>query len=581
MKNKLSFKLAFVFLIIFIIPLLAFGIISLKYAQKAAVSAINVRALKEVKQASARIRSYVENVEMDLVTIASNISDIGLEDWQAEAILEANILNNNRIICITLISESQTTSPVSCSKSFERKFPTVSTIEKTIRGKRFYKSDVEIGDHEPFITFAVNVPNRNNEGIFLIAQVSLLDVWSAVDSLVELDFANAFLVNKSGELIAHSNSVFKPEILSKVSWQDLNVVKRVLGGEDAVSSEKSRLNEESFFVGTPIDSLGWGLFIEQPTKIAFKDVYFLRTFLIVTIIAILLLIFPVAVYAGKRNILNPVKSLMQSTKVIGTGNFSKPVESLGSDELGMLGNSIDLMRQKLEEFKDKIEADARISFFSEVAAGLAHDLKHPVTNIKILTESLPDNKNDDLFFKRYLNVSQKELVKMENYLNDLNALGRPLKPNAESIDLKTTISAFFDQYRTFLNEKDISLSLDLPKGIAIVADNQLLDRVFSNLTINAVHAMASGGNIAVACLKHEEIVHITFADTGSGINPDILRTLFTGFKSTKRNGLGIGLALTKRFIEEMKGNISVETELGKGTTFTLKFPVSASPQEQA
>ena len=104
-----------------------------------------------------------------------------------------------------------------------------------------------------------------------------------------------------------------------------------------------------------------------------------------------------------------------------------------------------------------------------------------------------------------------------------------------------------------------------------------LGRVYRNLITNAIQAMQAGGRVTIATVRDRDKVEVSVTDTGSGIPAERLSAIFDDFVTTKKRGLGLGLAITKRIVEQLGGTISVTSELGKGTTFTMRFPVAQRP----
>jgi len=117
--------------------------------------------------------------------------------------------------------------------------------------------------------------------------------------------------------------------------------------------------------------------------------------------------------------------------------------------------------------------------------------------------------------------------------------------------------------------------------LMIEGDRFALGRVYRNLITNALQATAPGGAVTVTTARDGDRVEITVADTGSGIPPDRLAAIFDDFVTTKRRGLGLGLAISKRIVEQLDGTIVVSSEVGRGTTFTLRFPIRDGAAEAA
>jgi signal transduction histidine kinase len=116
------------------------------------------------------------------------------------------------------------------------------------------------------------------------------------------------------------------------------------------------------------------------------------------------------------------------------------------------------------------------------------------------------------------------------------------------------------------------------RGAHIEGDLFALGRVYRNLIINAIQATAPGGEVVVSTSIRDNRVRVEVADTGCGIPPDRLTAIFEDFVTTKRRGLGLGLAISKKIVEQLSGDISVASEVGQGTTFTLEFPRANAPR---
>jgi signal transduction histidine kinase len=112
-----------------------------------------------------------------------------------------------------------------------------------------------------------------------------------------------------------------------------------------------------------------------------------------------------------------------------------------------------------------------------------------------------------------------------------------------------------------------------PGPLVIDGDRFALGRVYRNLITNAIQATAEGGKVTIATARAGDHVEISVTDTGSGIPPERLAAIFDDFVTTKRRGLGLGLAISKRIVEQLDGTIAVTSEVGRGTAFTIRFPM--------
>jgi signal transduction histidine kinase len=118
-------------------------------------------------------------------------------------------------------------------------------------------------------------------------------------------------------------------------------------------------------------------------------------------------------------------------------------------------------------------------------------------------------------------------------------------------------------------------------SLVIEGDRFALGRVYRNLITNAIQATGAGGRVTIATRRAGDQIEISVTDTGSGIAADRLSRIFDDFVTTKRRGLGLGLAISKRIVEQLDGTITVESEVGRGTKFTLRFPARDDRAAQA
>ncbi len=152
-------------------------------------------------------------------------------------------------------------------------------------------------------------------------------------------------------------------------------------------------------------------------------------------------------------------------------------------------------------------------------------------------------------------------------------LGRPIPLERFPVDVNRSLTEAAERMALLAEQSGVSLIVALGDDpIAIEGDLFALGRVYRNLLLNGVQATAPGGSITIASGCDDGIVRIRVTDTGCGIAPERLSAIFDDYTTTKRRGLGLGLAISKKIVEQLHGTIDVESEVGKGTTFTLSFP---------
>jgi signal transduction histidine kinase len=181
-----------------------------------------------------------------------------------------------------------------------------------------------------------------------------------------------------------------------------------------------------------------------------------------------------------------------------------------------------------------------------------------------------DDKDYRDTFKRTI---ERESVVVRRVLEDLRNIAQPIPLEHFPVDVDRSLAEVVESMQQHAETAGLTLRAELGAGGALVeGDVFALGRVYRNLIINAIQATAPGGLVAVATESSSDRVQVRVYDTGCGIPPDRLGAIFEDFVTTKRRGLGLGLAISKKIVEQLGGQISVASEVGKGTTFVLDFP---------
>jgi len=210
--------------------------------------------------------------------------------------------------------------------------------------------------------------------------------------------------------------------------------------------------------------------------------------------------------------------------------------------------------------------------FGRIAAGLVHDLAHPIQNIgnsaRLIARDDVDLESRELF----RHTVDRELMTIKRFLDDLRNIAKPRPVERFSMDVNASIAEIVEPMRPEGERQGIAVEARYAAGPLIISgDRFALGRVYRNLITNAIQATAAGGKVTITTERASDQVEIIVADTGSGIPAERLAAIFDDFVTTKRRGLGLGLAISKKIVEQLGGRISVASEVGKGTTFVLEF----------
>jgi signal transduction histidine kinase len=292
-----------------------------------------------------------------------------------------------------------------------------------------------------------------------------------------------------------------------------------------------------------------------------------------------------------RSVTKPIGELVQAAVRIGQGDLTQRLDESRKDEIGVLKIAFNRMADgilKLEEAQKRVE---KLEIASQLGARVAHEIKNPLNSIGLIIDHLKDRftPSDKAGAGKFLELSQNMKQEVERLDQIVDGFLRFAKPTSGSRQ-PTGLNDLVDETSAFItpeaNHQGVQIHRHFDPAIPkIWADYQSVRQALLNLLINAVQAMPEGGelHLSTSMRDHgpllpvgggEEIV-VSIRDTGCGIPAENLPKLFDPYFTTKASGFGLGLSIVERIAQEHGGRIEVKSELGKGATFTLFFPVDA------
>ncbi len=334
----------------------------------------------------------------------------------------------------------------------------------------------------------------------------------------------------------------------------------------------------------------------------------MRTFIIIASLCVVLLL--VILYFSTTRIINPLQKMVVATQKISAGDLTHKVEVSSKDEIGYLADSFNQMTADLEAANEKLiewgktlekkveertkeltEMQAhliqseKLASLGKLAAGVAHEINNPLGGILIYSHLMLEDTDKNS--PRYENLKKivKETSRCKDIVKGLLEFARPKEPEMSLIsinDIAEKSLSIIERQALFQNIKiKKTYKSDLPK---IVADSAQLQQVFMNVIINAAEAMEGNGILALSTSLSRDgtCIEVKFSDTGHGIMEEDKKRLFEPFFTTKEvgKGTGLGLAISYSIIQKHHGTIEVKSELGKGSTFTVKLPLTEEREHE-
>ena len=246
-----------------------------------------------------------------------------------------------------------------------------------------------------------------------------------------------------------------------------------------------------------------------------------------------------------------------------------------------LGERVKRATLELEETQRQLFQSEKLAALGKLSAGIAHEIRNPLTSIKILIHSLADEMATPASREKDLAVIETEIEQVNKIIKQFLDFARPRPPSLEPIDVRKVLEETLALIVYEMEAQEVSLEREYAPGLPPVPmDREQMKQVFLNLLLNAIQAMEQGGKLKVAtALKHPvpgtnrgSFAKISFQDTGKGIPEDVKGKVFEPFYSTKEGGIGLGLSIAQRIVEEHGGEIGLESSPGKGTVFYLTIP---------
>lgn len=292
----------------------------------------------------------------------------------------------------------------------------------------------------------------------------------------------------------------------------------------------------------------------------------------------------------------PVGQLVAAVGAMTRGAYDHPITIEARDEIGYLASAFEQMRQAVQGHVAGLAAEqARLQDANmrlketqqqivHLAARVAHDVNNPLAIIKTAIRIIDKHSQQDELARANLQMMTEEINRVARIIQELLSFSRPIQQH-QRVDVNTVLANLHSVLDQNLRDKQISLKMVLePEAPLVNLSPDHLKQVLFNLVRNAEDAMPDGGMLHIQTTHDLEEVHIQITDTGCGIAEEVLERLFDPFFTTKETerGMGLGLAVSFGIIRRANGNIFVESEVGKGTTFHITLPTQTreTPQDQ-
>lgn len=292
----------------------------------------------------------------------------------------------------------------------------------------------------------------------------------------------------------------------------------------------------------------------------------------------------IGAYFLARGITRPLKELVGATISIAGGDFSRPIETKSSDEIGELARSFDEMVRKLVVTKQKMETANRqllqaekLASIGRLSATIAHEIRNPLTSVKLNIQKIRELRDFSESEHQHLDLACEGIGQIEKFIKELLEFTRVSDLSLDRFSIQQIIEESLKVIKNSLSHKNITVKKNYGSDLtSIRADGDKLRQVFLNLLRNAEEALPKGGQIDISTDvvsgNGQNKIRIQIADNGPGIPEKDWENIFEPFFSTKPAGFGLGLANARKIIEQHNGSIKVARKEGQGSLFVILLP---------
>jgi signal transduction histidine kinase len=239
--------------------------------------------------------------------------------------------------------------------------------------------------------------------------------------------------------------------------------------------------------------------------------------------------------------------------------------------------------ESVRDLENDLELSRRLAAIGRLTAGVGHEVKNPINAIVVHLELLRNKLGDsDHKAMRHLEIIESEIQRLDRVVQTLVDFSRPVELQLKEQDLRRVVSGVLMLASAELETRNVHVKSDLPdRPVLAKVDSDLLKQALLNVVLNGAQAMADGGKLEVKLTEDGRMALLSIHDQGGGIPADIRDKIFDLYFTTKKDGSGIGLAMTYRIVELHNGSIEVQSDAIHGTTFILRFPLNSFQESRA
>ena len=560
-----------------VVPLLTYGAVSLYSLREGTRRTVTDGNLNVARQVGEQVRRYISTNLQILHALAADLDNAGLSPDQQDRIFKNYVLRFPEFRELTAFDASGRPTATSRIGAPTAAVPGDDATE--VYGVRMSPVSVD-NDLLPTTLVAAPLGRAERRSGWLVGEFSIEELWRLTRRIRVGASGFAVVVGPRGDLLAHGNPEERPNVARGASLASDPVVialRSATPGSPEVRERPGANGEPILVVGVRVPDLDWMVLVEQPTREAFAVTRRHERELIAAI-SLALLIMLLAGLVWGRSFIQPIQELIRGTEAIAGGHLDERVRIRSKSEFGRLGEAFNRMAGRLGDLQEDVRRQERHAVFGRVAAGLVHDLSHPFKNVQNNCRLIVKMHDDPEYLELFKRTIEREFAHIKRVFEDLRNIARPMPMERFPLDLNRLAVDVGESMRANAGAAGLTIGLELAPGpLYVEGDLFALSRVCRNLVMNAIEATAPTGRVTVGTAVADGRAMLRVADTGCGIPAERIETMYEDFNTTKRQGLGLGLAITKKIVDQSGGTIAATSEVGVGTTFVVSLARVPAP----
>ncbi len=385
------------------------------------------------------------------------------------------------------------------------------------------------------------------------------------------------------EVFAEQKGPDEPRVREILKTEEIiQFDKEINGGQAASYLIPIRNKPECYRCHGKSETLRGGLLLSLSLKEMKQDItqYKERFSFLFALMAVVISVS--SIIAVNRLFLKPLNRIRKGAEVIGKGDFRYQVPVASHDEIGELAQAFNQMAIQLKESFESIQKSQeriiqaeKLSSLGQLSARLAHELKNPLTSIKMILQAILDGSPTPEMTKEDAEMILKEVRKLDAILTQFLSFAKPPRLELRPLNLVHVIEEVLSLMKTEFDRSRVEVSQEISGLPEIKGDYEKMTQVLINLLHNSIEAMPEGGKLKILVREilenDQRRVLLRVEDSGQGIPEECRKKVFDPFFTTKEGGTGLGLSVVYSIIKEHRGSIELERDVGKGTVFAIIF----------